>query len=644
MVRIYEEGCVIEDIFGDRPIANPRLNDGKLFNPGIEPYDLTGYRGIRGRNFFDEDQVLKRIFLHEALNQSGDHNRAMYRHIEGYGDLVGSALDELAEISHREDRLGYIQHFDRTGERIDEVRYCHEQMQARKISYEYGIVNLDFHRNWEYPFTMFHRMALAYLCNQNGEAGVSCPLAMTDGMIRAIRALGTPQQKELYLPLIAGPSSESYFMCGQYITERVGGSNVGANRTVARRLEAPAGDAPGKWLLTGEKWFCSNPGDLWVTTARIEGTNRIGLFLVPRLRPDGSKNGYTLLRKKEIIGSRGKITAECIYENCEVEELGRPAHGLANLIRYIINISRIHVGAAAIGISRRALMEALAYVRRRTAYGKRVLDFPVTKVMLAKMSILHTAVMLANFRSFKALDENDPLSDLLTPMLKYFSTVNATWTVRQSILLHGGNGILSDFSCLPRLLNDSIINETWEGAHPVIQEHVIKALSREKVRRSLDRHMEAVLARESNSGERSDLFRELRRFYSDWKKNLERPEEWIDLNRKYITESLCYIYGLSLLIEEAVFDPAMVSQNPDIPQGLLWTGPEYDSLLLRPGENADRRNPEAMIRLENRIYAHMARGMIEIYCRGLDGPADPDGIFMNMKLLDGILAYMGVNE
>lgn len=67
------------------------------------------------------------------------------------------------------------------------------------------------------------------------------------------------------------------------------------------------------------------------------------------------------------------------------------------------------------------------------------------------------------------------------------------------------------------------------------------------------------------------------------------------------------MYGLSLLIEEAVFDPALVSQKKGIPQELLWTGPEYDPLLVRPGENADRRNPEAMIRLENRIYAHMAR-------------------------------------
>lgn len=635
---------MIEEIFADRPTANPRLHAGEDFNPGLAPYDLTDYIGIRGRNFFQEDHVLKRLLLRETLCQHEDHNRAMFRHLDGYGDLVGTVLDELTEAAHREGKLGEIRHFDRSGERIDEAQYCTEQMEIRRISFQYGIVNLDFHRDWEHPFTMFHRMALAYLCNQNGEGGVGCPLAMTDGMIRALRALGTPQQQELYLPLIASPSTQSYFMCGQYVTERVGGSNVGANRTVARRLEAPAGDAPGRWVLTGEKWFCSNPGDLWVTTARIEGTNRIGLFLVPRLRSDGSKNGYSIMRKKDIIGTRGKITAECVYENCEAEELGRPSHGLANLMDYVINVSRSHVGAAALGISRRALMEALAYVRRRTAYGRKIIDFPVTRVLLARMSIMQAAVTLANFRSFAALERQDPLADLLTPMMKYISTTHATWLVRQSIMLHGGNGILADFSCLPRLLNDCTVNETWEGAHPVIQEHVIKALSRPKVREALDRHFRGVLLREGMNADRSDLFQDLRSMYEEWKATLEQSDSWISLNRRFITDSLFRVYGLSLLIDESTLDPACHAEDHGSMYDLLWTGPEYDSLLLRPGEKADRRNPEAMIRLENRIYNHMARGMVEIHRSGLDGPTSTTGIFANPKTLDGILAYMGVNE
>ena len=257
-----------------------------MANPGLQPFDISDYEGLRGLNFFEEDRVLQRILLQHASGLEKDHARDMMAHIHGYGELTGGIIDELTIESHKEGKYGQIKTFDRTGNRIDEIQYCAEQLESRRISYDYGIVNLDFHPEWKHPFTTLHRMALAYLCNEVGEGGVACPLAMTDGMILALKELGTEEQKELYLPLVAGPGSHSHFMCGQYVTERVGGSNVGANRTVAHPRE------DGKWVLTGEKWFCSNPGDLWVTTARIEGSERIGMFLVPRLKEDGTKNGY----------------------------------------------------------------------------------------------------------------------------------------------------------------------------------------------------------------------------------------------------------------------------------------------------------------------------------------------------------------
>lgn len=594
-------------------------------NPGLEPYDITDYKGVHGKNFFDDDRILNRIFLREALDQPLAYNQDVFKHLVGYGQLVGGILDELTEIAHKEDRIGHIEHYDRTGERIDEIRYCAEQLESRKISYQYGLVNLDSHSSWKHQFSMFHRMALAYMANQNGEGGVTCPMAMTDGMIRAIHSIGTDDQKKRYLPMIAGENSSSHFMCGQYVTERVGGSNVGANRTVARKVGVENGT--GKWLLTGEKWFASNPGDLWVTTARIEGTNRIGLFLVPRLKADGTKNGFSLLRKKEIIGSRGKLTAECVYQNCEAEELGRPAHGLANLIKFVINISRIHVGSAAIGMSRRAIMEGLAYVRHRTAYGRYVIDFPVTKTMLVRMSIMHTAAQLANFQSFAALDQKNPISDLLTPMMKYISTVNASWAVRQSILLHGGNGILSDFNILPRLLNDAIINETWEGAHPVIQDHVMKALGREKVRTELNKHFDSVLSLNDESGQNGDIKTGLKEMILEFQNHLNNSEEWLTLNKKSLVEQLFRVYGLSLIVAEALLDSNQVENSQVVLKELIWNSKQHKSL-------------KSAVQSENQIYANMARGLIEIHRQGVDGLTETGGIFENNEILDQILDYM----
>lgn len=153
----------------------------------------------------------------------------MLNHIRGYGELVGGELNQITEACHKEGKYGEVIHFDRSGNRIDKVIYSEEQLKSRKISYDYGIANLDFHRDWKHPFTTLHKLTLAYLANQNGEGGVTCPLAMTDGIIIALKTIGTEEQKRKFLPLVAGEHSNSHFMAGQYVTERVGGSNVGAN-------------------------------------------------------------------------------------------------------------------------------------------------------------------------------------------------------------------------------------------------------------------------------------------------------------------------------------------------------------------------------------------------------------------------------
>ncbi len=519
-------------------------------NPALKPYDLTNYTGIKDKNFFLTDSLLKRLTIKEIIvNQYKEsHSIEMWNHLMGFGKIAGGILNELAEQAHREENIGKLVLYDKSGNRINEVEYCLEQKEIRRICYEWGIVNLDFHPNWKYPFTMFHRMALAYLSNKNGEAGVNCPLAMTDGMIQVLKEIGTKSQKERYLPMIADPNSKSHFMCGQFITERVGGSNVGANRTIAIKIEQERDSEPSKWILKGEKWFCSNPGDLWVTTAKIEHTNTIGLFLVPKILPDGSRNSYQYLRKKEIIGSKGKLTVETIYEGTYAEGLGRPAFGLANLIKYVINVSRIHVGIAACGMSSRALMETYVYTKTRYAYGKTILEFSQSKLEFLKMILRHTTITLANFYNFFLIEKKDILADLLTPLLKYISTISATMNIKQAILLHGGNGILYDFSCLPRLLNDSIINETWEGAHPVIQDHVIKALKKTKIQKRLEEEFNTLAKNELYE----DFFYKWKLFLSEWE-SIEKSEDLLLMNKQYIVETLFYIISYYLLLKESQF-------------------------------------------------------------------------------------------
>ena len=524
-------------------------------NPGLKDYDLTNYRGVSNTNFFEEDSALKRIIQRHTESLQREHAEEMREHLSGYGKLVGGILNDLTLKCHVEGKYGELQKYDKTGKRIDEIVYSPEQIESRRLSYEYGVVNLDFHKSWKHEFTNVHRYALTYLMNLNGEGGVACPLAMTDGMILALKKIGTEEQKKKYLPLVAGEDSKSYFMAGQYVTERVGGSNVGANRTIARKRE------DGKWILTGEKWFCSNPGDLWVTTARIGESSLIGLFLVHRFKENGELNGHHILRKKDIIGSRGKVTAEVVYDELEAEELGRPAHGLVNLIKYVIKISRIHVGFGACGNSRRAVMEAFEYARFRTAYGKGLNEFPIYSKNLAVMHVLQTTLTFANFKSIEFWEKDLPISEVIVPLLKYRSSSQATSLCRTAILSLSGNGIIGDFSPLPRLLNDSIINESWEGTHFLLTEHILRALEKPKSGKAFLEYLEESYSGLSGIDIDKIFVSQFRNLIDQLKTLLSHDKKYRELYRIQIAELAYACYGVSVLSEEIQYDLKTQSES-----------------------------------------------------------------------------------
>lgn len=508
-------------------------------NPALEKFDISEYTGTQNFNFFASYHGFSDLVLDSLGNTNAKYQNDVIAHLHGLGQLAGSILNTLTEQAHREGKFPELVQYDKTGNRIDEIRYCGEQKELRKILYEYGVVNIDKHPDWKHEFSQVHRMALAILVNMNGEMGVSCPLAMTEGLIHALNALGSPDQKDKYLTLLTSPSSTSHFMAGQYVTERVGGSNVGVNRTVAGK----AGN--GKWLLNGEKWFCSNPGDLWVTTGRIEHTNTIGMFLVSRFKEDGSLNGCKLLRKKDIIGSKGKLTAEAVYEDCEAEEIGRPGHGLAYLIKYILKTSRLHVICGSLGMSARAVIEAKAYTAERTAYGHKLSDFVSVQRTLSEMQVAQFAFTAGSFRIFSLTEKDNQACNILVPLFKTIGSQVATSLIKDAIILHGGNGILNDFSCLPRLLNDSIINETWEGAHAILMDHALSSCDRPRCMKALESEITESV---NLGGAYPKIQKQVNDAFTLYKALLQKDEIFRELNRDKMCRILYSLFNLAQLL------------------------------------------------------------------------------------------------
>jgi putative acyl-CoA dehydrogenase len=421
---------------------------------------LPGYAGTRGVNFWDADADLRDSVLHRLTD------RAAVGRFAAFGGLVGGKLGALIEASHVPDKLPRLGQKSFAGSDAPAVAYCPEQIEARKILARalYGSGALP----------LVERMTLAVLSNYAGEGGITCPLAMTEGLIGLLEKRGTPAQKGL-LAKLRSDDPDWALTGGQFVTERHGGSNVSANETAA----APLPD--GAWSLTGVKWFCSNPGEAWVTTAKVAGTELVALFLVLRRLPNGALNGHRILRLKAIGGTRGKATVEVEYDGARAEMIGKPREGLAILVSDILSVSRQHVGASALGIASRALLEAETFAAWRDAYGKKIREIPSVAARLKNLRRERLGMITAFYAGVDAVAAHSPDAQALVPLLKVELSKRATFCVREAQLLIGGHGILDDFSPLNRLADDAIVNEIWEGTHPILCGHAAKALRRPRV-------------------------------------------------------------------------------------------------------------------------------------------------------------------
>jgi hypothetical protein len=272
------------------------------------------------------------------------------------------------------------------------------------------------------------------------------------------------------------------------MTEQQAGSDVGGVATVARR----DGDA---WRLTGEKWFCSNAdAGLAMVLARPEGappgTRGLGLFLLPRVLPNGEPNAYRIVRLKDKLGTRSMASGEISLQGALAYAVGDLARGFAQMTD-MINMSRLSNGVRAAGLMRRALREALFVARGRQAFGRRVIDLPLMRRQLLKMMlpteqalsmVLFTADTLA--KADAGDDEAAALLRILTPLLKFRACRDARAVTGDAMEVRGGCGYIEDW-IEPRLLRDAHLGSIWEGTSNVVALDVMRTARKQGTHRTL---------------------------------------------------------------------------------------------------------------------------------------------------------------
>jgi acyl-CoA dehydrogenase len=339
------------------------------------------------------------------------------------------------------------------------------------------------------------KYALTYLFVQ-AEFGLCCPLSMTDSLTRTLRKFGEPALVQRYLGQLTTQHFDDLSQGAMFMTEQGAGSDVAATTTRA----VPDGDA---YRLYGDKWFCSNPdADLAMVLARIDGApagmKGISLFLLPRTLDDGSANAYRILRLKDKLGTRSMASGEIRLEGARAWLVGEAGRGF-NHMADMVNNSRLSNGMRAAGLMRRALTEALHVATHRRAFGKRLIDLPLMRRQLLKLTLPAEQARTMVFQAAEALRRADAgeegayaLTRVLTPLIKFRACRDARKVTGDAMEVRGGCGYIEEWSD-PRLVRDAHLGSIWEGTSNIVALDVIRAIRREGSAPVLEAHLRGLL-------------------------------------------------------------------------------------------------------------------------------------------------------
>jgi putative acyl-CoA dehydrogenase len=427
-------------------------------------------------NLFDCDTPLREAVAREGAGWVTEQAHE-------FGALLGRAETlKLGELANR--YAPVLRTHDRFGNRIDEVEFhpaYHELMRL-------GISWQNHSLPWTSERAGAHvaRAALTMLRHQVDE-GHGCPLSMSYSVVPSLRLqteLAAEWEPRLfsseYDPRCIPAEQKRGVLFGMAMTERQGGSDVRANTT---RAQAVGKRGPGAaYEITGHKWFCSAPMcDALLVLAQAEGG--LSCFLLPRWKPDGTRNAFHLQRLKDKLGNKSNASSEVEFHRAYARLIGEEGRGVANIIE-MVRHTRLDCAIGSAATMRRAVAEATHHAHYRYAFGARLIQQPLMKNVLADLCLESEAATALALRLARSFDEGERdeqqrlFSRIATAIGKFWITKRAIVVVAEALECLGGNGYVEE-APLARLYRDVPLNSIWEGSGNVQCLDVLRAMHKE---------------------------------------------------------------------------------------------------------------------------------------------------------------------
>jgi acyl-CoA dehydrogenase len=416
-----------------------------------------------GKNHWSLDPDLK-IILQRNWPDLAQHEAELAR----FGELAGGRAYQVADYVDREAPPELVM-VDLDGQRVDRARLAPSHAQLLQ---DLAFINRPPYAGGSW----MHHFALGYLL---ADPGLYCPLIVTNQTAYAIYKY-LPQQGHYLEPLLSGQAWGATWM-----TETQGGSDLGANRTVARQVG-------GTWRLDGEdKYFASNAGlaDLAIVTARPQGAppgpKGIALFLVPRLDGDGRLN-FQVRRLKRKSATRAVPTGEVEFHDSLAYLVGQAELGIYYTMENL-TVSRLANAVGAMGLARKAHLEALFRVQARAAFGQPLVGHPLVRYDLTDLAVRTAGGLALAFhairafdRSWKAVPPYTPdyhYARLLSHLTKNRTADHAASATQLVMELFGGSGFLEDYA-VSRLHREALVTTIWEGTSNIQALEMLEAMQK----------------------------------------------------------------------------------------------------------------------------------------------------------------------
>lgn len=334
--------------------------------------------------------------------------------------------------------------------------------------------------------------AAGFMLFTEAEPSVLCPVSMSYAVTPALRGnaavwadWGQGLAGTQYDPRLALFSQKSALTMGMGMTEKQGGSDVRANTTQA----VPDGsDAWGpRYRITGHKWFFSAPMcDAFLILAQAPGG--LTCFFLPRVLPDGGEgvvNTIRIQRLKDKLGNHANASSEVEFIGATAWRVGEEGRGVAQILE-MGTMTRLDCALGTSGLMRQALSIALHHTRQRSAFGKKLIEQPLMRNVLADLALESEAATALSIRLANAFDHKEKseheavMARLLTPVAKFWVCKRGSAFAQEAMECLGGNGYVEEGGegTMARIYREMPLNSIWEGAGNIMALDLLRAVRR----------------------------------------------------------------------------------------------------------------------------------------------------------------------